>query len=160
MSFRGPRGADLSFFIWCISAHIPEEMSTSEAWLMCPRFFSYLPDVKPFSSCWRAGTTPEHPTNSPDISNKFNMLTGCEIISNSLCLRIPDSYDAKIAKICYLWTTLPVIRLKDNIFEIRQNIGQKGLFVRFWKDGLLTELLSGILKYFHLGHIFGIILAD
>ncbi len=33
-----------------------------------------------------AGTTPEHPTNSPDTSNKLNMLTSGEIISNSLCL--------------------------------------------------------------------------
>ncbi len=35
-------------------------------------------------------------------------------------LRIPDSYDAKIAKICYLGTLWPVIQLKDHIFEIRQ----------------------------------------
>ena len=44
---------------------------------------------------------------------------------------------------------LAVIQLKSHIFEIRQkaflpnapwNIGQNGLFVRFWKYGLLTEL--------------------
>ncbi len=29
-----------------------------------------------------------------------------------LKLRIPDSYDAKIAKFCYLWTFWPVIQLK------------------------------------------------
>ncbi len=37
-----------------------------------------------------------------------------------LKLRIPDSYDAKIAEICYLWTFCPVIQLKSHIFEIRQ----------------------------------------
>ncbi len=37
-----------------------------------------------------------------------------------IILRIPDSYDAKIAKICYLRTLWLVIQLKDHIFEIRQ----------------------------------------
>ena len=40
--------------------------------------------------------------------------------SSKFLLRIPDSYDAKIAKICYLGTLWPVIQLKDHIFEIRQ----------------------------------------
>ena len=31
-------------------------------------------------------------------------------------LRIPDNYDAKIAKFCYLWTFWPVIQLKKHIF--------------------------------------------
>ena len=46
-------------------------------------------------------------------------------------LRMPDSYDAKIAKICYLWTLCPEIQLKDHIFEIRQKAFlPKGSFAR------------------------------
>ena len=48
-------------------------------------------------------------------------------------LRIPDSYDAKIAKICYLWTLLPVIQLKDHIFEIRQTSDKKAFLSDFEK---------------------------
>ncbi len=44
-------------------------------------------------------------------------------------LRIPDSYDAKIAKICYLGTLWPVIQLKDHIFEIRQKAFLKRWFI-------------------------------
>ncbi len=43
-------------------------------------------------------------------------------------LRIPDSYDANIVKICNLWTFWPVIQLISPLFKIRQ------------KDGLLAEL--------------------
>ncbi len=32
-------------------------------------------------------------------------------------IRIPDSYDAKIAKFCYLWTSWPVIQLKKPYFR-------------------------------------------
>ena len=34
-----------------------------------------------------------------------------------LILRIPDSYDAKIAKFCYLCTLWHVIQLKKHIFQ-------------------------------------------
>ncbi len=33
-------------------------------------------------------------------------------------LRIPDSYDAKIAKICNFWTSLPVWQLINHLFKI------------------------------------------
>ncbi len=32
--------------------------------------------------------------------------------------RIPDSYHAKIAQICNLWTFWPVIQLINNLFKI------------------------------------------
>ncbi len=35
-------------------------------------------------------------------------------------LRIPDSYDAKIVKICNLWTFWPVLQLISPLFKIRQ----------------------------------------
>ncbi len=64
-------------------------------------------------------------------------------------LRIPDSYDAKIVKICNLWTFWPVIQLICPLFKIRQkallpntpkvrflhlwSIGQKGFLSEFEK---------------------------
>ncbi len=33
-------------------------------------------------------------------------------------LRIPDSYDAKIAEICNLWTFWPAIQLTNRLFRI------------------------------------------
>ncbi len=50
-------------------------------------------------------------------NEKNNIIQCCNLLED---LRIPDSYDAKIAKICYLWTLLPAIRLKDHIFETQQ----------------------------------------
>ncbi len=38
----------------------------------------------------------------------------------SLHLRIPDSYDAKIAKIGNFWKFWPVIQLINHLFKIRQ----------------------------------------
>ena len=37
-----------------------------------------------------------------------------------MVLRIPDSYDAKIAIICNFWTFWPVIQLINHLFKIRQ----------------------------------------
>ena len=51
-------------------------------------------------------------------------------------LRIPDSYEAKIAMICNFWTFGPVIQLINHLFKIRP----KAFFVRFWIEGLLAEL--------------------
>ena len=43
------------------------------------------------------------------------------IIITCIKLRIPDGYDdAKIAKICNLWTLWPVIQLINHLFKIRQ----------------------------------------
>ncbi len=65
-------------------------------------------------------------------------------------LRIPDSYDAKIAKICNFWTFWPVIQLINHLFKCYfKNVTAlftsmehwaKGLFVWFWIEGLLAEL--------------------
>ena len=46
-----------------------------------------------------------------------------------VALRIPDSYDAKIAKICNFWTFWPVIRLINNLFKMEH--WAKRLFVGF-----------------------------
>ncbi len=47
----------------------------------------------------------------------YNLL----FILNFLCLlRIPDSYDAKIAKFCNFWTFWPVTQLIDYLLKIRQ----------------------------------------
>ncbi len=51
------------------------------------------------------------------------VLYGTKYFSFINCLRIPDSYDAKIAKIPNLWTFWPVI----------QSINQKGLLSAFEK---------------------------
>ncbi len=37
-------------------------------------------------------------------------------------LRIPDSYDAKIAKICNFWTFWPVIQLINDLFKIQKKV--------------------------------------
>ena len=41
-------------------------------------------------------------------------------VKDHLNLRIPDSYDVKIAEICNLWTFGPVLQLKNYLFKIRQ----------------------------------------
>ncbi len=41
-------------------------------------------------------------------------------IGEKASIRIPDSYDAKIAKICNLWTFWPVIQPINHLFKIRQ----------------------------------------
>ena len=46
--------------------------------------------------------------------------TGTRQYSCYFGLRIPDSYDAKKAKICNPWTLWPVIQLINHLFEIRQ----------------------------------------
>ena len=50
-------------------------------------------------------------------------------------LRIPDSYDAKIAKVCSLWTFWPVI---GHLV--------KKVSYRFLKDGLAAELFMEMCK--------------
>ncbi len=54
---------------------------------------------------------------------------------SSLCceigaLRLPDSYDAKIAKICNLWTFWPVIQSITTLFTSMEH-WKKRVFVRF-----------------------------
>ncbi len=45
-------------------------------------------------------------------------------------LRIPNSYDAKIAEICNLWTFWPVIQLISNDGNIQRNVGEGSDFGR------------------------------
>ncbi len=63
-----------------------------------------------------------------------------------LTLRIPDTYDAKIAKICNIWTFLLVTQLIDNLLKIRQKEQhwEKRRFAGFLKDGLLAELQARV----------------
>ena len=73
----------------------------------------------------------------------FDQLWNCILLSDLHDLRIPDSYDAKIAEICNIWTLGPVIQLMNHLFKIRQCPMLhrcKRLFVRFWKDCILAEL--------------------
>ncbi len=42
------------------------------------------------------------------------------ILGFSWSLRIPDSYDAKIAKICNFWTSWSIFQLIKHLFKIRQ----------------------------------------
>ncbi len=51
------------------------------------------------------------------VKKSWHSIAYIAILKQSLSLRIPDSYDAKIAKICHLWTLLPVIQLNDHIYR-------------------------------------------
>ena len=52
-------------------------------------------------------------------------------------LRIPDSYDAKIAKICNFWTFWPVIKLINHLFKIYGSLGKRA-FCRILNRGLIS----------------------
>ncbi len=77
-------------------------------------------DVGQFTSgfCWRQSLSDTHPFDT---------------------LRIPDSYDAKIAKICNVWTFWPVFQLISHLFKIRQI----GLFVQ-----CLIHVKSAVIAFF------------
>ncbi len=70
-------------------------------------------------------------------------------------LRIPDSYDAKIVKICNLWTFWPVIQLISSLFKKGFCRILKRWFISWITDqnvqklqifAILASQLSGILK--------------
>ncbi len=63
-------------------------------------------------------------------------------------LRIPDSYDAKIAKICNFQTLWPVIPLINNPFQIRHKT-----FLHLWSIGQKT--FCRILKRLFISQITG-----
>ncbi len=85
------------------------------------------------NAIWTGWWNSDHPSNAFTMWLTFGGPECTEFQGNikmghSLCmmhkintsLRIPDSYDAKIAKICNLWTLWPVFQLINNLFKIRQ----------------------------------------
>ena len=62
-----------------------------------------------------------------------------QLSHRSVELRIPDTYEAKIAKTCNFSTFWPVIRLITHLFKIQKNStpGLKGIFVYY---SVLAEL--------------------
>ncbi len=48
-------------------------------------------------------------------------------------------YEVKNSKICNFWTFWPVLQLINHLCQIRQKVP-----VRFWKDGIITELSTKI----------------
>ena len=72
------------------------------------------------------------------LIHKNGTLCGTTIVVERL--RIPDSYDAKITKICNFWTFWHVIQLISHLFKMRQKAFLPN--APFWKDGLLAESQS------------------
>ncbi len=68
------------------------------------------------------------------------------------CLRLPYRNDARIAKICNLWTFWLVIQLMNQshctFYMYYMERWTKRLCVGFWKDGLLAELQAKMLHIF------------